>query len=417
MQFSELVLLLCINSLISVECHSAFARILSTPSDKRLNNPKCSGTSLSDVFLSTPQLIQKYGYPVEEHTVKTEDGYLLTHFRIPHGRAGATAGRRRPVILQHGMASASDIWILMGQQQSLGFILADAGYDVWLTNTRGNRHSRKHVTLSPDCASFWNFTWHEMGYYDIPATIDYVMAITREKVYFIGHSMGTTMLFVMTSTRPEYNANLRLAFALAPAAFLWKPSHQSVKAIIPSSKQIVNTLEEADVWELLPYRKEFAELVSYLCCDGSPTQHLCVDAYFLAYGDDSERLNKTLLPVYMAHLLAGTSTKSVDHYAQIIRSGKFQEFDYGPVKNMEHYGQSKPADYNVKNITAPISLYYGTGDLLINPEGVQHLADELPHLVAMVRVQPPKFNHIDFILANDAKPLVFDHILNLMTVY
>jgi pimeloyl-ACP methyl ester carboxylesterase len=78
-----------------------------------------------------------------------------------------------------------------------------------------------------------------MGYYDIPATIDYVMAITREKVYFIGHSMGTTMLFVMTSTRPEYNANLRLAFALAPAAFLWKPSHQSVKAIIPSSKQIV----------------------------------------------------------------------------------------------------------------------------------------------------------------------------------
>jgi lysosomal acid lipase/cholesteryl ester hydrolase len=48
--------------------------------------------------------------------------------------------------------------------------------------------------------------------------------------------------------------------------------------------------------------------------------------------------------------------------------GKFQEFDYGPVKNMEHYGQSKPADYNVKNITAPISLYYGTGDLLINPE-------------------------------------------------
>jgi hypothetical protein len=51
-------------------------------------------------------------------------------------------------------------------------------------------------------------------------------------------------------------------------------------------------LEEANVWELLPYRKEFAELVSFLCCDGSPTQILCVDAYFFAYGDDSERLNK-----------------------------------------------------------------------------------------------------------------------------
>ena len=77
-----------------------------------------------------------------------------------------------------------------------------------------------------------------MGYYDIPATIDYIMAITGEKLYYIGHSMGTTMLFVMTSTRPEYNAKFRIAFALAPVAFLWKPRHQLLKAIIPSSKQI-----------------------------------------------------------------------------------------------------------------------------------------------------------------------------------
>jgi predicted alpha/beta hydrolase len=81
-------------------------------------------------------------------------------------------------------------------------------------------------------------SWHEMGHYDIPATIDYIMDITGEKLYYIGHSMGATMLFVMTSSRPEYNAKLRLAFALAPAAFLWKPSHQFLKAIIPSSKQI-----------------------------------------------------------------------------------------------------------------------------------------------------------------------------------
>ena len=77
-----------------------------------------------------------------------------------------------------------------------------------------------------------------MGYYDIPATIDYIIAITGEKLYYIGHSMGTTILFVMTSTRPEYNAKLRLAFALAPVAFLWKPRHQLLNAIIPSSQQI-----------------------------------------------------------------------------------------------------------------------------------------------------------------------------------
>jgi lysosomal acid lipase/cholesteryl ester hydrolase len=77
-----------------------------------------------------------------------------------------------------------------------------------------------------------------MGYYDIPATIDHIMATTGEKVYYIGHSMGTTMLFVMTANRPEYNQKLRLAIALAPVAFLWKPSHPLVKAIIPASKEI-----------------------------------------------------------------------------------------------------------------------------------------------------------------------------------
>lgn len=35
---------------------------------------------------------------------------------------------------------------------------------------------------------------------------------------------------------------------------------------------------------------------------------------------------------------------------------------------MEYYGQSEPPDYNLKNITAPMSLYYGTGDLIVSRE-------------------------------------------------
>jgi hypothetical protein len=49
-------------------------------------------------------------------------------------------------------------------------------------------------------------------------------------------------------------------------------------------------------------------------------------------------------------------------------SGKFQQFDYGPMKNMEHYGQSEFPSYNLKNITTPTALYYGTGDLIVNPK-------------------------------------------------
>ena len=51
---------------------------------------------------------------------------------------------------------------------SLGFILADNGYDVWINNSRGNRYSRSHVFLDPDVDKhkFWDYSFEDMGRYD-----------------------------------------------------------------------------------------------------------------------------------------------------------------------------------------------------------------------------------------------------------
>lgn len=45
---------------------------------------------------------------------------------------------------------AGDAWFLNSPEQSLGFILADEGFDVWVGNVRGTRWSQGHISLSEE---------------------------------------------------------------------------------------------------------------------------------------------------------------------------------------------------------------------------------------------------------------------------
>lgn len=105
----------------------------------------------------------------------------------------------------------------MNGNSSLGFYLSENGYDVWLGNVRGSRYSRKHKTLDNGSTKYWDFDWHEMGVKDLPASIDYIINITgQKKINYIGHSQGTTILFVLMSELPEYNEKIAVVNALAP---------------------------------------------------------------------------------------------------------------------------------------------------------------------------------------------------------
>lgn len=65
------------------------------------------------------------------------------------------------------------------------------------------------------------FSWHEIGIYDTPTMIDYILEVTNNKeMMYIGHSQGCTSFFVMASMLPKYNAKIKLMIALAPAVFM-----------------------------------------------------------------------------------------------------------------------------------------------------------------------------------------------------
>ena len=49
--------------------------------------------------------------------------------------------------------------------------------------------------------------------------------------------------------------------------------------------------------------------------------------------DDTKERGKML----MGHFPHGTSSRSLNHFGQLIKSNQFQEYDYGKKKNMEMY--------------------------------------------------------------------------------
>lgn len=72
------------------------------------------------LFNFKPELIRKYGYEVQLHNVITDDGYVLTHHRIPYGRKQNKRTDRPVILLQHGLLGSSSDWIIKTPGSGLG---------------------------------------------------------------------------------------------------------------------------------------------------------------------------------------------------------------------------------------------------------------------------------------------------------
>ncbi|XP_022187146.2 lipase 3 [Nilaparvata lugens] len=383
---------------------------------------------LEDAELTTPELIRKYGYESETHNVETEDGYHLTLHRIPrglterdeseqtlNGNGSLNSAPRPAVFLQHCILCSSSVFVLMGPKKGLGFLLADQGYDVWMGNARGTIYSRGHTNMSTSSKAYWKFSWHEMGVYDLPASIDYILRETEQKkLFYIGHSMGTTMMYVLLSVRPEYNHKLRLMVSLSPVAFMSNIKSPLFRILYGPVSNAMNTV---GVHEFIPGNTAVTTLGRQLCQEKALTSTICSNILFLIAGYDSRQLNRTMLPVIFGHLPDSTSTNSLMHYGQSVQNGDFKWFDYGQKTNMKIYRQEKPPPYRLSKITAPVALFFSDNDWLADKKDIGKLAKKLKNIVSAYRVPLNTFNHMDYLFAMDVKELVYDNVLTLLSNY
>ncbi|XP_060538203.1 lipase member M-like, partial [Pantherophis guttatus] len=178
-----------------------------------LSSEEVNGKTLMnpESFMNISERIRYWGYCCEEYEILTEDGYYLNVNRIPGGNKSA-------ILLMHALIMEGSVWISNLPHQSLGFILADAGYDVWIGNSRGNFWSRRHKHLSVNETEFWNFSLHEMGIYDLTAMTEFILHKTgQQKIFYAGHSVGSAIAYVAFSVRPHLAEKIKLFFALGPA--------------------------------------------------------------------------------------------------------------------------------------------------------------------------------------------------------
>ncbi|KAF2076414.1 hypothetical protein CYY_002271 [Polysphondylium violaceum] len=361
-----------------------------------------SSSGSSDLTRNISQLIQARGYPVEDHTAITPDGFILSIQRIPAGRYQPNpnpygASGKPVVVLQHGVEDIGTSWVIQENvYQSLGFILADAGFDVWINNVRGTTYSSSNINLNPNDRAFWAWSFDEMAEYDIPTFIDYVLETTQqETVGYVGHSQGTTVAFISFNQNPELASKINLFVALAP-----------VVRVTHCESTLLNILAEFNIdvlFEVLGGKAFLADtpfLQKYLpiICKNQPT--ICQSSLALIMGWDTTNINNTRLPVYMAHEPGGTSTQNVVHWAQATKSG-YQKFDYGAIGNLQKYGQLTPPKYNLTDFSTKTMIFSGGQDFLADPTDVAWLLPQIASSTVYVK-NLPTYSHLDFVWGETA---------------
>ena len=271
-----------------------------------------------------------------------------------------------------------------------------------LGNNRGNKYSKKSTKHAPTSNDFWNFSMDQFAFHDIPDSIEYILQTTSQpSLSYIGFSQGTAQAFATLSIHPVLNDKVDVFIALAPAMSPAGLSNGVVDALVKASPEVIfltfgrrSILSSATMWQQLLYPPIFTRLI-----DASLT-------FLFSWTGRNISLHQKLAAY--PHLYSFTSTKTVVHWFQIIRTKSFQMYDddvQAPLSLSSPERYYKVAKFPTRNIKTPIVLVYGGSDSLVD---IKVMLKELPrHTVAK---EIPHFEHLDFLWAHDVDRLVFPHV-------
>ncbi|KAK4437933.1 Triacylglycerol lipase 1 [Sesamum alatum] len=347
-------------------------------------------------------VIEPSGFPCSEHITQTKDGYVLGLQRVSSS-SGTAQPRGSPVLLIHGLFMAGDAWFLDSPNQSLGFILADHGFDVWVGNVRGTRWSHGHVSLSQKEKEFWDWSWQELALHDLGEMIRYIHSVTNSKVFVVGHSQGTIMSLA-AFTQPDIVKMVEAAALLCPISYL---EHITARFVLRLVNLHLDEVILAMGIHELNFKSNLGTSIMDMMCDG----HVDCDDLLSSVTGKNCCFNSSRIDSYLEFEPHPTSSKNLHHLFQMIRKGTFAMYDYGMWKNMRYYSQLKPPVFDLSSIPSslPIWMGYGGNDALADVSDVKHTLEELPSKPDLLYLE--NYGHIDFLLSVKSKEDVYDSML------
>lgn len=384
------------------------------------SNPSSSTVSLMIHAKNIQEIVKLSGYIVREHVVTTRDGYLLVIHKLENPNIVSNG---KIVYFHHGLLTNSELFVIGSQhKKNLPYLLSDLGYEVWLGNNRGNKYSRKHLTLLVKNPQFWNFSLDEFGYFDIPDTINYISQYYNhmEKINYIGFSQGCSQLFASLSLNPNLNSRLNLFIGLSPA-IIPNNFHNSILKIVVS-KSAKDTsflyslfgnraiLPSVTLWSCLSYGNIYGKIVDY-------------SLKFL-FGWSGANIDIQQKQYGYPHLFSNSSVKCLIHWFQIINSNRFQMFDEtdnvglsslpsisSKLRHKSHTVAPFPIGHHLDVETL---LFFGSNDSLVDINQTEKLILDQNEKMSgkLTSIICDSYEHMDTLWATDVYDQVFSKVID-----
>ena len=356
-----------------------------------------------DINTHYKSYIQSFGYKLEENSVTTDDGYILSVWHLNPKSANG-----KIVFMQHGLADTAWTFFQLGKN-SLPFLLLKEGFDIWLGNSRGNIFSNSHVSKNPkDPKSGYNdYSIDNLAANDLPAMIKYVRSKTgNKKIIYIGHSQGTTIFFMNAMHNPTFTEQSFDRFVALGTV----PNIAHTKfAPIEILDKIGTILKKVGIIDTFNLSNNQRELLSNFC---KLSPNICGSGFELSTClKPSGKLNFKNLYNFLYYYPGGVSKRNLLHWSQIHQMKKLVYYNpnFDKEKAAKEYNTYYLKKWKIKSLIARTD-----DDTLSSYQDVTDFYSAAENKKIIKILDLVNYGHIDCIAAESAINEIFIPVIKFL---